>query len=573
MGFPLTFIHWISFCVLQGYSRIIVNGLAGKKITLKRGVRQGDPLSPYLFILGMDFLSRWFVSLHQDGLLSLPFPNIQPCLLFADDALFFFRPSLAQSQTLKIFFAVFHQISGLKINPSKSELLCLNTDRRLMETCADILQCQPKIFPITYLGLPLSNKKLTRDDYKPLLQRFSSKLNSWSSSLLSMTGRLVLVNSCLTSLPVFFMSVFRLPKWVIQSLDSIRRTFLWQGSSNSSRKLVTVSWKKVCSPKKLGGLGVLDLDSFNLAHLAKWLWKWSISTVSNWKSLVRTLQMSHAILPLNSPLTKALTEILPLFNSITVSTVNSSTSVFFWHQNWGLGILSSFFHVLFSYCLNPDILVSEFLTNLQDPLILFRPSLPSSSLACIQLQQLTQALSLLVLRPHSSTYTLPDQLHLKTSTNQFTPSYVYNFINLFPKVNSDIYQIWSLKAPPRVLTFVWLLLHNKLTTIDNLQLRGLTMVNRCSLCQLACESSSHLVNHCSFFLETKIHAFNALSLTLRSSAPTQSLLVDKLLPKKFRGILAITCYFTWRERCSRIFRDRLNSPLSTALKFWTNGGF
>lgn len=123
MGFPRNWLAWIKNAVLSGTSQIIVNGLVGKKIILKRGVRQGDPISPMLFIMAMDFVTRWFSKLVVTGAWRLPFQDMKPCLLYADDALFFLKPEARQIQMLKIALAAFERISGLAVNLTKSELV------------------------------------------------------------------------------------------------------------------------------------------------------------------------------------------------------------------------------------------------------------------------------------------------------------------------------------------------------------------------------------------------------------------------------------------------------------------
>lgn len=116
LGFPNTWITWMKNAVLTGSSQVMINGLLGNKIHLKRGVRQGDPLSPLLFIIGMDFLARWLCKLTTTGTLRLPDDSIRPCLLYADDALFFVKPETHQLQALKIVLLAFEQISGLAVN-------------------------------------------------------------------------------------------------------------------------------------------------------------------------------------------------------------------------------------------------------------------------------------------------------------------------------------------------------------------------------------------------------------------------------------------------------------------------
>jgi hypothetical protein len=118
---------------------------------------------------------------------------------------------------------IFQKILGLKINLQKSELLVTTDNNSRAQELANILCCKASTFPITYLGLPLSDMMLTRSAYLPLIQQEERRLPGWRSHMLSIGGRLTLLNSILTAQPVYYMSVFLLPKWVIRKLDHIRR--------------------------------------------------------------------------------------------------------------------------------------------------------------------------------------------------------------------------------------------------------------------------------------------------------------------------------------------------------------
>lgn len=215
LGFPDLWITWIQNAVLPGTSQVIINGLLGKKIILQRGVRQGDPLSPLLFILAMDFLARYFAKLAATDTVRLPFVDMKPCLLYADDALFFIKPEVQQLQTLQIVLTVFSKISGLVVNLQKSELLFSDPRQQDIAQLATVLGCRVSEFPFTYLGLPLSNKRLPKATYLPLIHRLNNRLAGWAAKNLSITGRIVLLNSVLSTLPSHFMMVLRLPKWYV----------------------------------------------------------------------------------------------------------------------------------------------------------------------------------------------------------------------------------------------------------------------------------------------------------------------------------------------------------------------
>lgn len=111
-GFPLNWIQCIRGGVLTGVSRVLINLVTGKKIILRRGLRQGDSLLPYLFILAMDFLSVWTEKLASIGLLHTPFTQCKPCLLFADDTLFIITPKRQQLQFLKIILHILGSYLG-----------------------------------------------------------------------------------------------------------------------------------------------------------------------------------------------------------------------------------------------------------------------------------------------------------------------------------------------------------------------------------------------------------------------------------------------------------------------------
>jgi len=157
------------------------------------------------------------------------------------------------------------------INFHKSTFVPMHVGDDTAAEMASVLGCSISTFPQTYLGLPLSPHKLKCTDYQPLITSFDRYLAGWKARLLSTGGRLVLVNSVLGSLPIYYMSSILLPKTVREILDAKRRAFLWTGEEKCHGSSCLVAWEDVCKTKEQGGLGVKNLENMNHCLLLKFV--------------------------------------------------------------------------------------------------------------------------------------------------------------------------------------------------------------------------------------------------------------------------------------------------------------
>ena len=128
-------------------------------------------------------------------------------------------------------------------------------------------------------------RKLSNADWRIVEEKFEKKLSSWKGKHMSVGGRLVLINSVLTSLTMFMLSFFEVPKGVLEKLDYYRSRFFWQ-SDEHKKKYRLVKWSILCQPKEIGGLGIKNLDIQNRCLLSKWLFK-LINEEGIWQSLLR----------------------------------------------------------------------------------------------------------------------------------------------------------------------------------------------------------------------------------------------------------------------------------------------
>jgi hypothetical protein len=176
-GFPPTWCDWMRLLLTSSRSAMVVNGCPGPWFTCKHGLRQGDTLSPYLFLLVADVLQRCIKSL---GTMRHPLVDEAcPILQYADDMLILVWAELQDVMNLKSILDNFAIATGLHINFHKSTTVPMHVDDNLLPQLLQVLQCQQATFPQVYLGLPLSNTKLNLQAFAPLIVKVDRRLSGW----------------------------------------------------------------------------------------------------------------------------------------------------------------------------------------------------------------------------------------------------------------------------------------------------------------------------------------------------------------------------------------------------------
>jgi len=158
-------------------------------------------------------------------------------------------------RVLRAVQTLFAKMSGLKVNFNKSMLVGINIAESWLNEAASILNCKVGKVPFVYLGFFIGGYPSRLAFWDPVLNTIKSRLSGWQSCFLSFGGRLVLLKSVLTSLPVYALSFFKAPSGIISIIESIFNKKIW-GGSEENKKISWIAWSSICLCKEYGGLGV-----------------------------------------------------------------------------------------------------------------------------------------------------------------------------------------------------------------------------------------------------------------------------------------------------------------------------
>ena len=307
-----------------------------------KGLRQGDPLSPILFNIIVDMLAILINRAKDEGQVTGVVPHLVDgglsILQYADDTILFMDHDIEKATNMKMLLCAFEQLSGLKINFHKSEIFCFGQAKEMEQQYSQLFGCQSGKYPFRYLDISMHFRKLSNADWRIIEEKFEKKQSSWKGKHMSVGGRLVLINSVLTSLTMFMLSFFEVPKGVLEKLDYFRSRFFWQ-SDEHKKKYRLVKWSILCQPKEIGGLGIKNLDIQNRCLLSKWLFK-LINEEGIWQSLLRNKYLKNQTIAQvekksgDSHFWAGLMKVKDTFLNHGSFHLNDGNQIRFWEDKW-----------------------------------------------------------------------------------------------------------------------------------------------------------------------------------------------------------------------------------------------
>lgn len=342
MGFPSKFISWVQACITSPFFSVKINGISEGYFPAKKGLRQDDPLSPYLFAICMEIFSRLMDSAACAGLVGFH-PQCSKVslthLCFADDLLVFSEAFVESLSGVKQTLERFYELSGLRVSFPKSEIFFCAVPSSDQETLAAQLGVKIGFLSVRYLGVPLISGKLRAQDCAPLVEKITARVHQWATRFLSYAGRLQLIHSVLTSMYNYWCSIFILPKKVIKDVERICNAFLWKGKEEVAIG-ANVSWSTICKPKMEGGLGLKRVLDWNIACIARILWLRYCGKDSLWIAWIKLNVLKGKCFwqirenPSHSWWWKKLLKLRPTFRTIFTFKVGNGDNICLWHDAW-----------------------------------------------------------------------------------------------------------------------------------------------------------------------------------------------------------------------------------------------
>ncbi|CAN6573468.1 unnamed protein product [Malus baccata var. baccata] len=277
LGFAPFFCNRVKECISTVSFSILINGSPTGYIQPQRGLRQGDPLSPFLFLICTEGFSSLIKNGMERGALHgyRFIPNGTPLthLFFADDSVLFGNATVEEAKGVADILNTYARGSGQEINLSKSSIFFgTSTSKRIKKRIGNTLGIMHKDGFGKYLGLQADFGLSKKAVFAEIRDKMEARLAGWSEQFLSQAGKEVLIKAVAMALPNFAMSCFKLPIGICRDMEKAVRSYWWRGYSQK-RGCHWASWDRLMKQKSAGGLGFKDFQCFNLAFLAKIGWR------------------------------------------------------------------------------------------------------------------------------------------------------------------------------------------------------------------------------------------------------------------------------------------------------------
>ncbi|GKA64547.1 RNA-directed DNA polymerase, eukaryota, reverse transcriptase zinc-binding domain protein, partial [Tanacetum coccineum] len=556
-GFGGKWRKWIQSCLRSSRGSIILNGSPTEEFQFHKGLKQGDPLSPLLFILVMESLHLSFNRVEEAGL----FNGIQlnssiniSHLFYADDAVFVGQWCEKNINTLVHILECFFRASGLRINMSKSKLMGLNVDNGKIKEAALKLGCLTLKPPFTYLGSTVGGSMSRIQAWDGVVERVKSRLSKWKVKMLSIGGRLTLLKSVLGSMAIYQMSIHKAPLGVLRNLESLRSHF-FNGCAPNNQKASWVNWKNALASKEKGGLGISSLYALNRGLMFKWYWRFFTKDSSLWSRVIKAIYGDSGGLERNtfatytscwSNIVKEVTSLdekgLNLCNAICFKLGNGEKARF-WEDRWLDGMLfKTLFPRLYALELCKDCTVASKICDYTFDSSFRRP--PRGGVEQEQFMALLSLVKDIQLVPMEDRWSWS-----LSSSGEFSVSSVRRLIDDKTLPDATQKTRWVRLVPIKINVHAWKVKSNSLPTRFNISRRGILIDSlKCGTCDMGVETVNHLFFSCTLvrnLVDLIVRWWNVTRVDIDSYSDWDLWIQNLRLPIKNKRMLEGVFYIMW----------------------------
>ncbi|XP_038708495.1 uncharacterized protein LOC120003549 [Tripterygium wilfordii] len=506
LGFHPNWVSLIMRCVSSVSFSVLINGNSYGSFSPGRGLKQGDPLSHFLFLFFAEGLSALLVDAERRKLLNGVFasrngPRVTH-LFFADDSLLFCKANMQECDVLHSLLQGYERASGQKINFDKSgAFFSANTCESIRRSISARLGIRQMTNPDRYLGLPVMVGREKRRSFYHLKERVLARIRGWKEKFLSQAGKETLIKAVAQSIPTYAMSVFRLPNSFFEELMVALNKFWWR--SNGGKGICWAKWQHLCHPNSKGGLGFRSMASFNLALLAKQGWRLLANENSLCFKLLKAkyfpnCDFMRASVGSNPSWSwRSLCEGREVLEKGLTWRVGNGQDISIWFDKWiprpwNFGPITQ---------INPHLghLGVHHLINFRkgcwDEHFMRQILLPVDVEAILEipLGDVRARDSRRWYFEPKGIYTVKSGYRVREEWNQFNK----NDARSSSRTSMGIWNaIWGARIPPKIKTFVWRLCNDYVPTFENLKRRGIPVQHGCLLCGRDRESAFHLFILC-----------------------------------------------------------------------------
>ncbi|XP_042962496.1 uncharacterized protein LOC122296768 [Carya illinoinensis] len=506
MGFPFQWISLVQRCLTSISYSILVNGKPQQNFLPSRGLRQGDPLSPYIFIMCAEALSSLLNQAEHSKVITPVHVGRGPItvnhLFFADDSLLFCQANPKEVSSLLDILSVYERASGQVLNRDKSSVFfSKNTKRDTRVQIQQLVGVRSTGSFEKYLGLPVCVGRKKVAAFCSLVDRTWSRLESWKTKHLSGAGKEVLLKAVLQAIPTYAMGIFQLPASITGRLNQLLRKHWW-GYNEDTSKIQWVSWNQLSNSKDHGGLGFRDFRSFNISLLSKQGWRIQQNPSSLVARIFKQKYFGQSDLleaKLGSRPSLAWRGVyagLEVLREGLIWRIGTGSGVNIWTDRW----IPSLPNHKVSTPREPDCWC-DLVSDLIDPTLRVWKDSLLEELFSPQEREAIKAI------PISPVDREDRMVWLHSSNGQFSVKSGYH-LHRAMEVNVEGESscmardqqawkaVWKFKTSPAVKMFIWRACSEALPTLANLKRRRVVEDNLCFICKQAPETSGHSLWNC-----------------------------------------------------------------------------